>query len=479
MGAAMKAVIGEDAGRHAYVPARMVMLGGATPRGEMLRAMLALVGSPCVSLPRAEEATAADWFVVDLGEDGWDERLDRLARCRPGARVLLVDTDGAAQGIVRDDLELRTLSGPLRHRTLRAALDDDRVMDPDPRAPALIGRSAAISGLRRMVERVARTDATVLVLGETGTGKEVVARNIHYASPRADGPFVAVNCGAIPHDLLESELFGHEKGAFTGAVSARKGRFELARGGTIFLDEIGDMPMAMQVKLLRVLQERTFEPVGSGRSVEADVRIVAATHRDLEAAIEAGDFREDLYYRLSVFPIQTPALRDHPEDLPQLVAELVERLERRGADTVAITEAAMAHLKANEWRGNVRELANFVERLTIIHPDGLVDVADLPPRYRSDAAIASQDLHGEARREAQVELPEQGIDLRGHLTSIEARLIVQALERTRGTVAHAAELLEIRRTTLIEKIRKYGIEECAADGARRWVARGCPDVVTA
>ena len=335
---------------------------------------------------------------------------------------------------------------------------------------SLVGNSRETRRVRKMVEQVAPTEATVLVLGESGTGKEVVARNIHYHSQRRAKPFVPINCGAIPSELLESELFGHEKGSFTGAIGARQGRFELAQGGTIFLDEIGDMPLAMQVKLLRVIQERSFERVGSNKSIKCDVRIVAATHRELEKHIAEGKFREDLYYRLNVFPIEMPRLRDRVEDLPLLINELITRLEHEKNASVRLTPAAVMALCNYAWPGNVRELANLMERMTILHPHGVVDVKDLPSKV-----VPNQASHQEIEVTASVDteslagvpslpmlseprLPRDGIDLKQHLTDIEVNLIQQALDDCNGVVAHAAKKLQIRRTTLVEKMRKYRIQ---------------------
>ncbi len=260
----------------------------------------------------------------------------------------------------------------------------------------LVGASGGVRAVRRMMSQVADTDATVLVLGESGTGKEVVARSLHAHSRRRNGPFVPLNCGAIPGELLESELFGHEKGAFTGAVSSRAGRFEMAQGGTLFLDEIGDMPLAMQVKLLRVLQERTFERVGGSQTLEADVRIVCATHKNLEEMIAKGSFREDLYYRINVFPIEMPPLRERTEDLPLLVNELTARLEREQRDSVRFSAAALASLQRHPWAGNVRELANLVERMAIMHPGAVVGARDLPPKFRH-LEVHEEDEVGAAR----------------------------------------------------------------------------------
>ncbi len=224
----------------------------------------------------------------------------------------------------------------------------------------LAGNSESIKSIRESIDQVANSTATVLVLGESGTGKEVVAKAIHLASNRKNKPFVPVNCGAIPAELLESELFGHEKGAFTGAITARQGRFEIAEGGTLFLDEIGDMPMPMQVKLLRVLQERTFERVGGNKSIECNVRIVAATHRNLDEEIKEKRFREDLFYRLNVFPIELPALRERTKDIPLLVNHLVARMEANKQDPVYFTRDSLAILMQHPWPGNVRELSNFI-----------------------------------------------------------------------------------------------------------------------
>ena len=340
---------------------------------------------------------------------------------------------------------------------------------------SLVGNSRSVHRVRKMVDQVAPTEATVLILGESGTGKEVVARNIHYYSNRRNKPFVPINCGAIPAELLESELFGHEKGAFTGAVGARQGRFELAEGGTIFLDEIGDMPLTMQVKLLRVIQERSFERVGSNKSIKSDVRIVAATHRNLELLIEQNRFREDLFYRLNVFPIEMPPLSSRAEDLPLLVKELITRLEHEKKSSVSLTPAAMMSLCNYDWPGNVRELANLMERLTILHPYGVVDAGDLPPKMAPHGQALNQEREAVDSANGgsglpmvqgmpavslnnKPRLPREGIDLKQHLTDIEISLIEQALDECSGVVAHAANRLKIRRTTLVEKMRKYSIQ---------------------
>lgn len=300
--------------------------------------------------------------------------------------------------------------------------------------------------------------ATVLITGESGTGKEVVARQVHDRSGRS-GPFVAINCSAIPDSLLESELFGHERGAFTGAVSSRAGRFELAEGGSIFLDEIGDMPMPMQVKLLRVLQERVVERVGGDRSIDVDIRVIAATHRDLEERIAKGCFREDLYYRLSVFPIEIPPLRDRTEDIRPLIDEVIRRIESVHGISVQLSEGALRSLQDYPWPGNVRELANLVERLAVIKPYGQIEADELPRPIRKepDAPVEPGSTAIAESQDVDWESLESGLNMKDHLAAVEQRLILAALQEAGGVVSKAAELLGTRRTTLVEKIKRYDL----------------------
>lgn len=356
----------------------------------------------------------------------------------------------------------------------------------------LIGSTNAMQTIRFLIKQVAEKDANVLILGDSGTGKEVIARNVHLLSNRNKGPFVPVNCGAIPGELLESELFGHEKGAFTGAISSRKGRFELAQGGTLFLDEIGDMPLQMQVKLLRVIQERTYERVGGNKAIKADVRIVAATHRNLETMIEEGRFREDLFYRLNVFPIESPSLKDRADDLEQLIQEFINRFEKQHQARFSLTERALDSLKQHQWPGNVRELGNLVERLLIMFPNQTVDVHDLPQRYcytdeapfvpeYPDEILERQALNdifafndeeddGDEENDfvmsattfadpTTVMLPPEGLDLKEYLAELEVNLIEQALQNCDYVVSRAAEQLSLRRTTLVEKMKKYDLNK--------------------
>jgi sigma-54 dependent transcriptional regulator, flagellar regulatory protein len=390
----------------------------------------------------------------------------------------------------------------IRAERLVSAVDSNiaaSAIAPDETSARLpSGTSSLIQHTGALIRQVAQHDSTVLVLGESGTGKEVAARAIHDLSPRRSRPFVALNCGAVPAELLESELFGHEKGAFTGAISTRKGRFEIAEGGTLFLDEIGDMSPSMQVKLLRVLQERVFERVGNHVPTRCNVRIIAATHRNLEEAIGRGAFREDLFHRLNVFPIEMPSLRARIQDLPHLIDEFIAHNHAEGRPRVRLSGPALDALARCTWTGNVRELSNLIERLSILCGTRPVEIADLPPRYRppgsGDAAApapltnlvaeataaaapaaltepqvlellqsepAAIDLKSlsaaGAEPAALAELPDAGLDLRAHLAAIERALIEQALARSQGTVAHAARLLNLRRTTLVERLRKLGI----------------------
>ncbi len=314
---------------------------------------------------------------------------------------------------------------------------------------AIVGESDALKQVLTRVEQVATTSATVLLRGETGTGKEMVARAIHLNSERADKPFVAVNCAALPTELLESELFGHEKGSFTGAIAQRKGRFELADGGTLFLDEIGDLPMEVQVKLLRVLQEREFDRVGGTAPIKVDVRLISATNRDLEELVEEGGFRQDLYYRLNVFPILLPPLRDRGDDIILLAEHFLEKFARlHGRPALSVAPDARAALATYPWTGNVRELQNIVERSVIVATGDAIEVADLEfsgvSRVSSTAAVASPDAAP----------PESASNLRARLEEEERESISRAIEGSGGNIAAAARALGINRSTLYFRIKK-------------------------
>jgi sigma-54 specific flagellar transcriptional regulator A len=450
-------------------------------------------------------AAASEWLAILVGaETVAGQGAALVAHLRTLAQPLpLIYFGGEGLPKIAEssgDIAWFHLDMPVKQRRLSAVLAQARsVRSGHPTQPGNhrfrpSGKSRAMRSVHRLIEQVAPFDTNVLILGESGTGKEMAARHIHELSDRSGHPFVPVNCGAIPADLLESELFGHEKGAFTGALSTRIGRFEFAEGGTLFLDEIGDMSLQMQVKLLRVLQERSFERVGSNRTLHCDVRIIAATHRDLEAAILAGRFREDLFYRLNVFPLQMPPLRERLEDLPVLIEHLVARQASANHRPLRMDRDALQSLVHHAWPGNVRELANLLERLAILYPDQVVGAADLPDRYRGPVSaippevlrILASDLTvvtaaapaivsaahavvsaapatvmaargpaGAAEDGLDEALPRGGLDLKDHLNAIELGLIRKALEEADGTVAEAARLLRMRRTTLVEKLRKY------------------------
>ena len=450
-------------------------------------------------------ARGSDWVAVVVGDIGDGRSFEGFARWLAGESLhppVLELPGHESDARWRRQLHPQAvwpLAYPIRRTQLQEALrraslkriDEDTRRETPRVGPT--GRSAPALQLNRMIDQVAPHDTTVLVLGESGTGKEVAARAIHDRSARRDKPFVAINCGAIPPELLESELFGHEKGAFTGALTQRKGRFEMAEGGTLLLDEIGDMSLPMQVKLLRVLQERCFERVGGNQTIKCNVRVIAATHRNLEERIADGHFREDLFYRLNVFPIDMPALRERTEDLPDLINAIARQLSEGGRGQVSLSSDAIRALQHYAWPGNVRELSNLLERLAVLHPGGTVRAVDLPARYRagmpaieeradipSDTSFAaalapaqialpqgragmgatateSRDAFDPAKFSPNATLPPQGIDLRGHMAGIELELIRAALNQSGGVVAHAAPLLGLRRTTLVEKLRKYGI----------------------
>ena len=360
-----------------------------------------------------------------------------------------------------------------------------------------IGNSPIAQALRRLISTIANSAATVLITGESGTGKELLARSLHEQSDRLGGSFVPINCSAIPKELLESELFGHRKGSFTGAVADRIGRFELAHGGTIFLDEIGDMSLDMQVKLLRVLQERVIDPVGSTRQIPIDVRVIAATHRDLEAEIQAGRFREDLYYRLNVLPVVTPPLRERPQDIPELLNFYAARYKAPQSAAICFNPAFLDALVNYAWPGNVRELTNLMDRFSTLYAGQELDIRSIPPSLLPKGLVpvqermllemgpcVSQDMTpppevlaemGELSMVDQPEpqdneiesiimlaqgmphLPPEGMSLKDRLAEIERNIIEQALERSQGNVSRTAKLLNLQRTTLIEKINKYDL----------------------
>ncbi len=328
----------------------------------------------------------------------------------------------------------------------------------EPALPAsfcnIIGQSRCMQEVFRIIEKVADSDSTIIVQGETGTGKGLVAKAIHDMSYRRDKPFIQINCGAIPENLLESELFGHVKGAFTGAVTAKPGKFELANGGTIFLDEIGDMSHDLQVKLLRVLEENVFERVGGCQSITADVRVIAATHRDLEAAIENGAFREDLYYRLFVIPVTLPSLRERKSDIPLLIEHFLTRLnEAKHTHVSGLSERTVELMTAYAWPGNVRELRNVMERMVVLTREGDIYPRDLPPKVRAVTVPETPPAVPD------IAISDEGLCLNTAVNDFEKSLICQSLKISNGVKKNAARLLNIKRTTLIEKIKRHHLED--------------------
>lgn len=393
--------------------------------------------------------------------------LDLMARVRvshPDTAVIVVTAFGTVETAVAAmkagafDYLTKPIDGDELLLTVRRALEHLRMreeiqvlrtsLDKKYGFENIIGKSNALMYVLDIASRAAQSDSTILIRGETGTGKELLAKAVHFASRRHLAPFVAINCGAIPRELIESELFGHVKGAFTGAVAHKKGKVETADGGTLFLDEIGELPLELQVKLLRLVQEREIEKVGGGSS-KVDVRLVAATHRNLEAMVEDGTFREDLFYRLSVIPLELPPLRERPGDIPELVQHFfVKAKQKLGREDLVLPQSLLPYFQSHRWPGNVRELENIVERIIVLARGGEVTVNDLPPNLRQERAPATQDAF-------RLELPESGISLEG----VERELILRALQKFEWNQSQAARYLDISRKTLIYRMEKFGLDK--------------------
>lgn len=443
---------------------RVLVLDADRRRGEQLGALLDFVDcTPVVKRDASElhldEVKPDAWLAVVVGECDDRTALVRfatwLARMPRHAPLLTLRAEEAgllAQAGLGNEsvwpLELPVRQPALTEALRRASLRRLRVPDvSDDVDIGPTGSSPAIEQVRRLVDRVAAHDTTVLILGESGTGKEVVARSIHARSARRGGPFVALNCGAVPADLLESELFGHEKGSFTGAVNLRRGRFELAHRGSLFLDEIGDMPMPMQVKLLRVLQEGVLERVGATRSLTVDVRVLAATNRDLRTMVEDGSFREDLYYRLNVLTLRVPPLRERKDDIPSLVQHLCR--PGKAASGLHFKADALVALRSHDYPGNVRELHNLVERLAILHP-GEIDAEQV----REILTMGTS-----APRSSRGSLYRFGANLRDLMTEIERQVITEAIAAHGNSKSAAAEALGTERSHFYKKCRQLGITD--------------------
>jgi len=466
------------------------------PTAELLRSFLGehaetvdTAGGGHAALEKLDQ-NAYDLVLLDLRMDDMDglQVLERARARGIASTFVLMSAEGtishavAAMQLGAADFLVKPFELERLMEVIQSALGqrrgdpggdaDARLAWRDRFAPYIIGEHETLREIFFLLERIAPTDCTVLVTGESGTGKELVARAIHAASQRSERTFVPVNCGAIPETLIESELFGHAKGAFSGATHAREGRFAVADKGTLFLDEIGEMALPVQVKFLRVLQEGEYVPVGETRPRKCDVRVVAATNRDLEAMVREGTFREDLFYRLNLIPIHLPPLRERRSDIPLLVRHFIDGISRRRGRAVSdITDEALERLSAYHWPGNIRELENTVERMCLLHQGGgILGGADLPTKLRRppppdparDEDTATNGRKAPSTAPAaptgldadRVVLPEDGIDLRAFVERIEHRLIDQALERTGGNRSKAAQLLRLNRTTLVERLRK-------------------------
>ncbi len=438
---------------------------------EAIAERLADHGFDVEQVPNGEQALqrlsefAFDILITDLRLPGIDggRVLDAALERYPDIIALVITgfgtvkdavdaiKQGAADFITKPfqfDALLHVLTSAVEQRRLRAENAYLRSqLEQRYRIDGLIGQSPAMRSLSQLLETVAATSSTVLITGETGTGKELAARAIHHGSPRRNNRFVAINCSAIPETLLEAELFGHVRGAFTGAVSARAGRLEQANKGTLFLDEVGTMSPALQAKLLRVLQEREFERVGDSHTIKIDVRVIAATHSDLSKMVSEGTFREDLYYRLNVIPVHVPPLRERRDDIPLLVQHFLQKLSGdAGRPPVTVSQDGMRRLMAYHWPGNVRQLENVIERAVAFSGGRMeIELRDFGPEIQQSAG---------ASEAGPVMFPEDGLDFDQYIEGIELALIKRSLERTRGNKRQAAKLLKLKRTTLIEKLKR-------------------------
>ncbi len=409
-----------------------------------------------------------DLVISDLllpGVNGIDI-LKHIKENSPETSVILITGNASAETAVEAMKEgaLDYISKPFNFERLKIqvakALEKSRLVIENQylkkqlhgryRFTNIIGTSQAMQYVFSRMQKVVETDSTILILGASGTGKELVAKAIHYNGPRKERPFVAINCGAIPDELLESELFGHVKGAFTGAVADKYGKFEAAAGGTIFLDEIGDMPSHLQIKLLRVLQEHEIERIGSTKKIQLDVRLISATNVDLQQKVRNGQFREDLYYRLNVIPIHLPSLKERRGDIPQLARYFLEKICREmNRPLMTISTEALNAMEAYQWPGNVREMENIIERIVALTDGAIINTTDLPHD------IAEQPHH---RERIVTKLPPEGVDLNEVVANVESELITQAMTLSDGVKARAADLLNINRTTLVEKIKRLKLK---------------------
>ena len=427
----------------------------------------------------ALEAHHVDVVITDLRMPRVDgmELLKRVTASNPDVPVIMITAHGTVDTAVEalkhgafdyitkpfEQSELRNVVSKAT-RTRELSQHDVGTEPTEPGRYRLIGQSARMTEVYQVIEKVADTPSTVLITGESGTGKELIARALHENSSRNGKPFIRVNCAAIPRDLIESELFGYEKGAFTGAVTSKPGRFELAHDGTLFLDEIGEIPVNMQVKLLRAIQEQEFERVGGIKTIEVDVRLVAATNRDLQEEIRQGRFREDLYYRLNVVQVRLPPLRERTSDIPLLVEHFLRHFRAKlKKDVRGVADGAMERLLSHPWPGNIRELENVIERCLLFCDGERIDVGDLPPELRAPGSVAPSIERAPSAEEAveAAERPPPGLKeaVREATSRLERELIVRALKQTGGNVTHTARLLKISRKSLQTKMKELGLRE--------------------
>ncbi len=444
---------------------------------EALTLLLKGAGYQVRSAGSGEEAlsilrqTTFDIVITDLflpGVSGIDI-LKQVKNDAPDTNVIVITGQGSAETAVEAMKQgaFDYITKPLNFEELKVqinkALEKTRLLAENLylrqqlrgkyKFDRIIGNSSAMQQVFNRMERIVHTDSTILILGESGTGKELVAKAIHYNGARKDKPFIVINCGAIPSELLESELFGHIRGAFTGAVADKPGKFELANNGTIFLDEIGTMPIHLQMKLLRVLQEHEVERIGSGKKLKLNVRVISATNADLEEEVKQGNFREDLYYRLNVIPIHLPPIRDRREDIPLLVRHFLQKSCREiNRPLMTITPGAMQSLQNYDWPGNVREMENVVERTVALTIGDVIESRDLPPN------IIAKELEDASKGFSAPKIPEEGINMAAAVEAIERAMIIEAMGMAHGVKARAAALLSINRTTLVEKIKRLGLD---------------------
>jgi two-component system, NtrC family, response regulator AtoC len=466
--------------------AKVLVIDDETNLRKVLAALLRRDGFDVTVAENGEQGLAefhkngADIVVTDLvmPKQGGMDVLAAVRAANPDVPVIIITAHGTVDSAVEaikagafDYITKPFDQAELSSVVAKAAKTNEsakRSVRPDQKArAAIIGESPQIQDVYKIIDKVADTPSTVLITGESGTGKELIATALHGASSRRDKPFIKINCAAIPATLLESELFGYEKGAFTGAVTSKPGRFELADEGTLFLDEIGEIPVEMQVKLLRALQEGEFERVGGIKTTRVNVRLVAATNRDLQAEIEAGRFRKDLYYRLAVVPIGLPALRERRSDIPMLAQHFVDKYNRRLNKKIeGIADDALALLQAYAWPGNIRELENLIERVLLFADGPLITVKDLPEPVRGGAGVQAGAQVANSLGTLDVPAGEVGLKdiVRMKAAELERDLIVKKLEETGGNVTRAARLLQISRKSLQTKMKEFGLRDTTPDG---------------